>query len=189
MTALAPARPDSLPVPDRAVGAAVGLGLLALAAAPVGWTGLAITGGAGILGMVLPAGRRHEQPKASPLHVRRWAAATAVGLAAFVIARTWVALPAVPLGASAAAVIVVAAVAEEAFFRRLAFGWLSRWGIPAAILLTSIAFAVVHIPAYGVAAIPVDLAAGLLFGWQRWVTGSWIVPAVTHAAANLLQAL
>jgi hypothetical protein len=29
----------------------------------------------------------------------------------------------------------------------------------------------------------------LLFGWQRQVTGSWGVPAATHAVANLLVVL
>jgi hypothetical protein len=36
---------------------------------------------------------------------------------------------------------------------------------------------------------PVDLAAGVLLGWQRWATGSWTASAVTHAAANVLMVL
>jgi hypothetical protein len=47
----------------------------------------------------------------------------------------------------------------------------------------------VHIPSYGLAALPVDLGAGLLFAWQRWVSGRWTVPAATHAAANLLAVI
>ena len=46
-----------------------------------------------------------------------------------------------------------------------------------------------HIPSYGLAAFPVDLGAGLLFGWQRWAAGTWTVPAATHAAANLLAVI
>jgi hypothetical protein len=42
------------------------------------------------------------------------------------------------------------------------------------------------VPLYGVAALPVDLGAGLLLSWQRWAAGTWTVPAATHAAANLL---
>ena len=38
-----------------------------------------------------------------------------------------------------------------------------------------------------VADVPVDFAAGMVFGWQRWATGTWSSPAVTHAIANLLQ--
>ena len=47
-------------------------------------------------------------------------------------------------------------------------------------------FALVHLPAYGVAAMPVDLGAALLLSWQRYASGRWTVPAVTHAVANLL---
>jgi membrane protease YdiL (CAAX protease family) len=47
-------------------------------------------------------------------------------------------------------------------------------------------FALVHLPAYGLAAMPVDLGAALLLGWQRYASGRWTVPAVTHAVANLL---
>jgi len=37
--------------------------------------------------------------------------------------------------------------------------------------------------------LPVNLAAGALFGWQRWATGRWDSAAVTHAIANLLQSV
>jgi membrane protease YdiL (CAAX protease family) len=37
--------------------------------------------------------------------------------------------------------------------------------------------------------LPLDLAAGLLLGWQRQATGSWAVPAATHVVANLLVVL
>jgi membrane protease YdiL (CAAX protease family) len=52
-----------------------------------------------------------------------------------------------------------------------------------------VVFALVHLPAYGTAAIPVDFGAGLLFGWQRWASGTWTAPAITHGAANLLAVL
>jgi hypothetical protein len=37
--------------------------------------------------------------------------------------------------------------------------------------------------------VPVDLGAGLVFGWQRWASGTWTVPAATHAADNVLAVL
>jgi hypothetical protein len=37
--------------------------------------------------------------------------------------------------------------------------------------------------------LPLDLAAGLIFGWQRRATGSWTAPAATHVIANLLASL
>jgi len=84
---------------------------------------------------------------------------------------------------------MAAAVAEELFFRKLVYNWLARWSIPLAIGGAAVAFAAVHVPAYGVAAVPVDLAAGVLFGWQRWATDGSTVPALTHSVANLIQFL
>jgi membrane protease YdiL (CAAX protease family) len=81
---------------------------------------------------------------------------------------------------------VCAAVAEEALFRRLAYGRLLRFGVPVAIVGSAVAFALLHVPLYGVAVLPIDLGAGLLLSWQRWASGTWTVPAATHAAANLL---
>ena len=63
---------------------------------------------------------------------------------------------------------------------------LLRLGTVAAVVGSAVAFALVHLPAYGTAALPVDLGAGLLLSWQRFAAGRWTVPAVTHAAANLL---
>jgi membrane protease YdiL (CAAX protease family) len=54
------------------------------------------------------------------------------------------------------------------------------------VVASALLFALVHLPFYGMAAFPVDLGAGLLFGWQRWSSGTWTVPAATHAAANLM---
>lgn len=90
-------------------------------------------------------------------------------------------------GATAVALSVFAAVAEEALFRRAAYGWLaSRSGAVVAVGGSALLFALIHVPLYGAAAFPVDLGAGLLLSWQRWAAGTWTVPAATHAAANLL---
>jgi membrane protease YdiL (CAAX protease family) len=117
-------------------------------------------------------------------------AVAAIGCAAFVISRM-----AVDGDAVAAAVprIVglntLAAVAEEAFFRRLVYGVLTRWGTVVAVVGSAALFAVVHVTVYGWWVLPIDLAAGLLFSWQRWATGSWVAPAITHSVANLLAVL
>jgi CAAX prenyl protease-like protein len=50
-------------------------------------------------------------------------------------------------------------------------------------------FALVHVPVYGISALPVDLGAGALFGWQRAVSGSWSAPAATHVFANLMAVI
>ncbi len=80
----------------------------------------------------------------------------------------------------------LAAVAEEAWFRRLCFGLLAPGGTVFAVVGSAVLFALVHVAIYGPWVLPLDLAAGLILGWQRAVTGSWHVPALTHALANLL---
>ena len=94
----------------------------------------------------------------------------------------------VPLPWSAAALplSLLAAVAEEAVFRRLAYARLERFGAVVAVVGSAVLFGLVHVPAYGLSALPVDVGAGLLFGWQRWASGTWTVPAATHAFANAL---
>ncbi len=83
-------------------------------------------------------------------------------------------------------VVVAVAVAEEALLRGALFGALQEWRGPrAALAVTSVAFAVMHIPLYGVGAVPLDLAVGLWLGGLRLLTGSWTAPAVAHALADL----
>lgn len=117
-------------------------------------------------------------------------AVLAVGLAGVGLASLSAGRP-IPasFGVSALALSVFAAVAEEALFRRAAYGWLSRYGPAAAIAGSALLFAAVHVPSYGAAAFPVDLGAGVLLSWQRWASGTWTVPAATHAAANLLAVI
>ena len=95
-----------------------------------------------------------------------------------------------PAGPAAVGAGAVGAVAEEAFFRRLVYGWLASWGASwgavAAICGSALAFAAIHVPVYGLAVLPIDIAAGLLLGWQRWVTGGWSASGITHVAANLI---
>ena len=55
-----------------------------------------------------------------------------------------------------------------------------------AVIGSAVLFAAIHVPLYGIAVLPVDLGAGLMLSWQRWATGTWTVPAATHAAANVL---
>jgi membrane protease YdiL (CAAX protease family) len=90
------------------------------------------------------------------------------------------------VGVVAGGLALVAAVAEEALFRRVLYDRLLRFGVVGAVAGTAVVFALVHLPAYGVAAMPVDLGAALLLSWQRYASGRWTVPAVTHAVANLL---
>jgi membrane protease YdiL (CAAX protease family) len=109
----------------------------------------------------------------------------AVGAAAWAAGRP----AAVPFSAWALPLAVLAAIAEEALFRRVAYGLLQPAGAAVAVVTTALLFALIHLPLYGPTALPVDLGAGLLFGWQRYASGTWTVPATTHVAANLLAVM
>jgi hypothetical protein len=114
-------------------------------------------------------------------------AALVVGIAAFGIGRVLVGGRSVgTVTLTAVALHAGAAVAEEIWFRRLVYGWLSIGGSRLAILGSAGLFAVVHVTTYGVWVLPLDVAAGALLAWQRSVTGSWRVPALTHVVANVL---
>lgn len=97
--------------------------------------------------------------------------------------------PAAPALGLALALNALAAVAEEAFFRRLAYGWLLRWGTVTAVVGSALLFAVAHVTVWGFGVLPLDLAAGLLLSWQRAATGRWSIPAATHVVANTLALL
>jgi membrane protease YdiL (CAAX protease family) len=111
----------------------------------------------------------------------------AIGWMAVVIAQFMVKAPLVtPAITAGLALTLLAAVAEEALFRGLMFARLLPYGTYLAIMVSAGVFALVHLPFYGLGALPVDLGAGLLFAWQRSESGTWSVPAATHALANVL---
>jgi membrane protease YdiL (CAAX protease family) len=184
--AAADARGRGVAGPDPLTPIAVGMLVLALATRPVTAVGLAVIVGAGVVALVprlaLPArgvGRSWVT----------WAAPLAIGVAGFAVARLSVVAPFGAFRPWVALGSVVAAVAEEAVFRRLVYGWALRWGVPLAIVVSAILFAAIHVPVYGAGVFWIDLGAGLVLSWQRWASGGWAVPAVTHSAANLLQFL
>lgn len=109
------------------------------------------------------------------------------GLGAFGIGRLLAVgtAPVAPLVARSVALTVLAGVAEEAFFRRLAYGVAESRGPVVAVVSSATVFAAVHVTVWGWAVLPLDMAAGLLLGWQRWASGRWSVPAATHATANV----
>jgi membrane protease YdiL (CAAX protease family) len=95
----------------------------------------------------------------------------------------------VPFRAGYVTAVTLAAVAEEAFFRRFVYAVLRPGGAALAVAGSTVLFAVAHVTVYGWWVLPLDLAAGLVLSWQRWASGSWAVPAATHVAANLLVVL
>jgi membrane protease YdiL (CAAX protease family) len=170
--------------PDRLAPALLVLGTLALAVRPTSVPAVAATALVGVTG-ILAWGRARE--RASAL---RWTVVVAAGVAAFLSSLAMGTTFPAYFAAGPVVAVSVAALAEEAFFRRFMYGWLERReGAPIAVAITAILFALIHLPIYGVAVMPLDLAAGALLGWQRWATGTWTAPLVTHLAANLVQFL
>jgi membrane protease YdiL (CAAX protease family) len=112
-----------------------------------------------------------------------------VGVAAFLLVRALGVGLRMPVGPRYATAIVLAPVAEELFFRRFVYGVLRPGGVALAIGGSTVLFAVAHVTVYGWWVLPLDLAAGLILGWQRWASGTWVVPAATHVVANLLIVL
>jgi membrane protease YdiL (CAAX protease family) len=85
-----------------------------------------------------------------------------------------------------AVVVVGVAVSEEAILRGALFDRLRRaGGAPAALLVTTLAFALLHVPLYGWHVVPLDLAVGLALGGLRLGTGGFVAPAVAHGLADI----
>jgi membrane protease YdiL (CAAX protease family) len=152
------------------IGAAFG-GLLVVGAALVGWRPGAISG-------------------------RRLAADGAIGLGAaaalvaVALAVRWPGpwLPFDPAGSFLpwAAVTVLVATAEELVLRGALFDALDdATGSTAALLATTVLFALLHVPLYGWRVVPLDLGVGLFLGGLRLLTGGTVAPAVAHVVADL----
>jgi len=134
---------------------------------------------------VLGAYARHNDAESH--RVRNVAAVAAVGVATVWSAQLLVGhVHTAPLAGRFVFLDIVAAIAEEAFFRRLLYGVLRPYGAPIAIVGSAALFAAVHLTTYGAWVLPLDFAVGLLFGWQREASGSWLSPAIAHVVANLL---
>ena len=166
-------------------GAGVGLLLSRAVVQPTAPMAVLMFGAIGLGSLAVPASR--EQPRLRP------AVALAIGIGA--VSLIWFvtsAPPPVPRGPLLAALALntLAAIAEEAFFRRFLYDRAqNRVGAAGAIAVTAVLFAAIHVPIYGPSVFWVDLGAGLLFGWQRWASGTWTAPAATHVFANLLVTL
>jgi membrane protease YdiL (CAAX protease family) len=166
---------------DRPALVALGAGVMLLGYAAM--TAASVTMAGSRTATAPPASRIRVAP------VGRWIP-LAVGIGAVVLARAASgAAPPVPVTATVVTLNIAAAVAEEAFFRGFLFDRLRPWGVAVSVTVTALTFALIHLPLYGVAALPVDLGAGLLLSWQRAASGTWAVPAATHALANVLAVL
>jgi hypothetical protein len=87
------------------------------------------------------------------------------------------------------AAVVIAPLGEELIFRGILLPGLARSSRPGtALAVSSIVFALVHVPSHGPSAVFPGVL-GLVLGWTRLRTGGLAVPIVLHAANNLLVTL
>lgn len=161
----------------------IALGLVVLALRGVSYWALVVTVVVGLIGYRMTVG---ERTKVSAAH---WALFTSLGVIVFAVVGLLSAQLPFSVTAWGLVATVGAAIAEEAFFRRMLFSHVAVHGPAVAIIVTALLFALVHLHAYGPRPIAINLAAGMLFGWQRWASGSWTSPAATHVAANLLAVI
>jgi membrane protease YdiL (CAAX protease family) len=85
-----------------------------------------------------------------------------------------------------ALVVVVIASAEEVFLRGTLYDAVSEFaGIPWAIGVGALAFALLHVPLYGWHVLPLDVAVGVVLGMLRTSTGSVVAPTTAHVIADL----
>jgi membrane protease YdiL (CAAX protease family) len=76
---------------------------------------------------------------------------------------------------------IVAPVAEEIVFRGVIFGYLRRWGLPAAVLVSTTLFAALHLPAVPIT----QIVGGMVFAVAYHTGKSLMVPIAIHVLGNL----
>lgn len=169
--------------------AAAGLRTATGGAAPAASLGAALVFAAVLLVLAAATGLRIHRDRA-------WMRAGALGAAgALLLVALWMSAgPQLPVDAARhlgpmllwTPVVVLVATAEEVVLRGALFSALTECAGPAAALaVTSVAFALLHVPLYGWAALPLDLAVGALLGGLRLLSGGVTAPAVAHVAADL----
>lgn len=142
-------------------------------------------------GLLVIAWRRPHRPSAQAIAIGVLAGFALVGLTTIAAAVGGSTMPA-GAGRLAApflpwvAVTLVVATGEEALLRgRLFDASRLAGGTVAAVAITSVAFALLHVPLYGWHVVPLDLAVGLGFAGLRLLTRGVAAPAAAHTVADL----
>ncbi len=78
---------------------------------------------------------------------------------------------------------LLAPVAEEVFFRGLIYGFLRRWGIAAALLMSMAFFVLLHSTGGGIPA--PQIVGGIIFALAYELEDNLMVPVLIHASGNL----
>ncbi|HEY8027939.1 MAG TPA: ABC transporter ATP-binding protein [Gaiellaceae bacterium] len=134
-------------------------------------------------------------PTAPPRAPLRHLASASIGLAAGValfmlLARTRPRVLVTPMAIATALAVAAVGTSEEAIWRAFALGRIAPdAGAAAAVVVTSAAFAVTHLPTLRARGAAVQLVTGTVFGALFVVTGSLLACALAHAAYNVLAVL
>ncbi len=84
----------------------------------------------------------------------------------------------------AALAALIATLEEIAIRGALYRQWRDEAGPVAAIVAGAVVFALIHLPRYGLGAMPLDAAVGLALGGLRALTGRVLPCAVAHTIAD-----
>lgn len=88
--------------------------------------------------------------------------------------------------ASWALITILVASAEELILRGILFDAIGEAaGIAAAVVVTSLVFALIHVPLYGWHVVPLDIGVGVFLAGLRLASGSVAAPAIAHIMADL----
>jgi membrane protease YdiL (CAAX protease family) len=186
---------------DRSVRSALRIGGLLLGltaivgarwAATVGGVGdalsIGLAFGLALAALAILAGQEVALPRPGAIAIGMAGGAALVGLAllAHLGARGQSFAPAAAFLPWASITILVA-TAEELVLRGVLFAAIRRHaGIAAAIAVTSVAFALMHVPLYGWHVVPLDLGVGIWLGGLRLLGRGVAAPAVAHVLADLV---
>jgi membrane protease YdiL (CAAX protease family) len=170
-----------------AVGLATAMRSLVGGSAPAGSAPAALLFSAVLVSGVAWAGPKLVRISVSGVALGAAAAGVLVGL-------SLVGLPTVTFGPRAATstllwwapLVAAVAATEELVLRGVLFDALhSRSGDAVAVAVTAVLFAVIHVPMYGVDALPIDLCVGVFLGSLRVASGGVTAPLVAHVLADL----
>ena len=177
----------------RAAWLSAGLGAAALARSVfigIGSAGAFLVGtvfGLTLLGLALAAGWRPARPRLGALGVGVVGGLLLIGIPELVgpSSRAAIGIRPEPFLAWLTVTALVVA-AEEAILRGALVSALDAAGGPVvAVAVSSMAFALMHVPVYGWGVVPVDLAAGVLLAGLRYLTGGTAAPTTAHLLADL----
>ncbi len=172
--------------------AALGIIVWVRWAATIGGLGDALTVGLvfglALLALAILAGERVSMPGPAALAIGAAGGAALAGLAVVPhLGHTGPSLAPASAFLPWASITILVATAEELVLRGALFVAVRRQaGVAAAIALTSVAFALIHVPLYGWHVVPLDLGVGIWLGGLRLVGRGVAAPAVAHIVADLV---